>query len=62
VHTGCTELQEISLRRCINGVTDAGIVPVLQANPALTKIDLWVRPPIAPLYFFIFISSPTNRR
>lgn len=37
----CTELQEISLRRCVNGVTDAGIVPLLQANPALTKIDLW---------------------
>jgi hypothetical protein len=40
---GCTELREISLRRCCNGVTDAGIIPLLQANPGLSKIDLWVR-------------------
>lgn len=38
----CTGLQEISLRRCSNGVTDAGIIPLLQANPSLRKIDLWV--------------------
>lgn len=38
----CTELQEISLRRC-NSLTDAGIIPLLQANPSLQRIDLWVQ-------------------